>query len=258
MNIKNKVSSGINFFLSSHGKILNGKNVISLWKLSQLRNKYKGKRCFIIGNGPSLKKTDLSLLKNEYTFGLNRIYLLFKELNFETTFWVCVNQLIIDQCHQEINQLNPLKFISWQARKSITFDPKTILIQTKSETAFSKEPIDGFWEGSTVTYVAMQLAYYLGFKQVILIGVDHNFKTKGKPHKIIKQEENDPNHFSPEYFKGMKWQLPDLVTSEMAYQIAKYEFEQDGREIIDATIGGKLNVFKKVKYESLFKKNKKK
>ena len=59
-------------------------------------------RCFILGNGPSLKKTNLALLENEYTFGLNRIYLLFDQLGFSTTYYVAVNHLVIEQCANEI------------------------------------------------------------------------------------------------------------------------------------------------------------
>ena len=110
---------------------------------------------------------------------------------------------------------------------------------------FSPNPIAGLYEGSTVTYVAMQLAYYMGFSEVILVGVDHNFVTKGDPHKIVTQTENDPNHFSSKYFKNMKWQLPDLKTSEYAYKLAKVHYEYAGRKITDATVGGKLKVFKR-------------
>jgi hypothetical protein len=58
----------------------------NLRRLSLLRDAYRGQRCFVIGNGPSLRKTDLAKLKQEVTFGLNRIYLLFPELGFHTTF----------------------------------------------------------------------------------------------------------------------------------------------------------------------------
>jgi hypothetical protein len=51
----------------------------SIRRLQSLKNVHNGRRAFIIGNGPSLKQTDLSRLKNEFTFGLNRIYLLFPE-----------------------------------------------------------------------------------------------------------------------------------------------------------------------------------
>jgi hypothetical protein len=114
--------------------------------------------------------------------------------------------------------------------------------------------LNGVWEGATVTFVAMQLAYYIGFSKVILIGVDHSFKTKGDPHKKVVSVGSDPNHFDPNYFgKGFKWNLPDLETSEYAYSLAKKAFGEDGREIVDATVGGKLKVFKKVKYRQLFK-----
>ena len=69
---------------------------------------------------------------------------------------------------------------------------------------------------------------------------------------------DEPNHFNPNYFgTGFRWQLPDLETSELAYRLAKYHFERDGREILDATVDGKLEVFRKVDYQSLFElKNK--
>jgi hypothetical protein len=99
----------------------------------------------------------------------------------------------------------------------------------------------------------MQLAYHLGFQKVILIGVDHSFTTQGKPHQAVVSQGDDPNHFSPNYFsKGFRWQLPDLETSEAAYRLAHQAFEADGREIVDATIGGKLTIFPKVDYSSLF------
>jgi hypothetical protein len=99
----------------------------------------------------------------------------------------------------------------------------------------------------------MQLAYYMGFQQVILIGVDHNFKDKGEAHKLVTSTGADENHFHPDYFgKGVKWQLPDLETSEIAYQFAREAYEADGRQILDATVGGKLTIFPKVDFTSLF------
>ena len=93
----------------------------------------------------------------------------------------------------------------------------------------------------------------MGFQEVYLIGVDHNFDTKGEVNQTVVSTGDDPNHFSPEYFgKGFRWQLPDLDTSEIAYQKAKEEYAAADREILDATIGGKLTVFPKVEYQSLF------
>ena len=104
-----------------------------------------------------------------------------------------------------------------------------------------------------MTYVALQLAYYMGFEQIILIGIDHNFSTKGRPNTTIESQGDDPDHFTSNYFgKGFRWQLPDLETSEHAYRMAKNAFTADGREILDATIGGQLTIFPKVNYDTLF------
>jgi hypothetical protein len=109
------------------------------------------------------------------------------------------------------------------------------------------------WEGATVTFVSLQLAYFRGFSEVILVGVDHSFSTPGPAHEKVVAAGPDPNHFHPDYFgKGVAWNLPDLETSELAYRMAKAAFEADGRRVRDATIGGKLTVFEKVDYDALF------
>jgi len=101
--------------------------------------------------------------------------------------------------------------------------------------------------------VALQLAYHMGFNEVILVGVDHNFTTKGLANTTIISDGDDPNHFASNYFgKGFKWQLPDLEGSERAYRLAKDAYEKVGKRIIDATIGGKLTIFPKVDYIGLF------
>ena len=74
----------------------------SIRKLRALKDAYKGERCVIIGNGPSLKMTDVQKIRYEYTFGMNRIYLAWEEWGFSTSFFVSVNDLVIEQCAQEI------------------------------------------------------------------------------------------------------------------------------------------------------------
>jgi hypothetical protein len=227
----------------------------SMMRLKEYSNIQRGDRCFIIGNGPSLNRTDLSRLKDEYTFGLNRIYLLFSELGFTTTYLTLVNTLVVEQCADELMKLPIPKFITWRGRQWMADDPRAIFIDTDytlPET-FTEDATKRIYEGYTVTYVAMQLAFYMGFEQVILIGVDHNFKTKGPPNTVVISDGQDVNHFHPEYFgKGFQWQLPDLEGSERAYKLAKQAYERHGRQILDATVGGKLNIYPKVEYESLF------
>lgn len=226
-------------------------------KLLRFRNRHVGQRCFILGNGPSLSKMNLSLLSNEVTFGLNRIYLLFDQMQFIPTYYVSVNELVLEQFAKDIISLPMPKFLNWNCRAH--FDA------ADSETSFLRltlSVMDGFaaditqslYSGGTVTYVALQLAYAMGFSEVILIGVDHSFTEKGIPNKVeTRQSETDVNHFHPDYFpKGSKWQLPDLKRSELAYELARQTFEQDGRKIFDATLKGKCPVFEKVDFRSLF------
>lgn len=93
----------------------------------------------------------------------------------------------------------------------------------------------------------------MGFKRVFLIGVDHNFAQTGKPNESQVMQGDDPNHFHPDYFKGMNWHLADLEGSETFYMLAKHIYERSGRNIYDATIGGNLNIFPKILYEEALK-----
>jgi hypothetical protein len=231
----------------------------SIRELDALRDRYKGQRCFIIGNGPSLRQTDMSKLRNEITFGMNRFYLAFPELGFSTTYFVLVNDLVIEQSQDEVLALDMPKFLCWRSRRFFErgFDPAShnliFLYASGTGPIFQKDAARRLWEGATVTYITLQLAFHMGFSQVILVGVDHNYVTKGKPHTPITSEGDDPNHFHPNYFgKGFTWNLPDLDTSEIAYRMARQAYEADGRQVLDATVGGKLTVFPKVDYNTLF------
>jgi hypothetical protein len=93
----------------------------------------------------------------------------------------------------------------------------------------------------------------MGFDPVILIGVDHTFAAKGVPNTTVVSEGEDASHFDPGYFgSGYRWQLPDLEMSEHAYRMARWAYQATGRQVLDATIEGKLTIFPKVEYNSLF------
>lgn len=228
----------------------------SVRKLQSYRDLHAGERCFILGNGPSLREMDLALLQDEITFGMNRIYLLFSEMGYQTTYYLAINTLVIEQSANDIASLPMPKFISWRGRNWMDLQENTVFIDTDftPPADFASDSTGRIFEGSTVTYVAMQLAFYMGFQKVYIIGVDHSFHTKGPPNTTVAAGEVDQNHFSPDYFSnGYRWQLPDLEASEEAYQLAKTAFEKSGRQILDATIGGKLTIFPKVEYHSLFR-----
>jgi hypothetical protein len=247
--------------------------------LKALKDTHRGERCFVIGNGPSLRQTDLTRLRGETTFGVNRIYLAFPEMGFPTSYYLCMNDLVIEQCAADIQALPMPKFVAWRSRRWLMNNPRSVgmnnprsvgmnnprsmgkpsdnlyfLYTSYTGPKFGGADITGrLWEGATVTNIALQVAFYLGFKQVILIGVDHNYTTQGKPNSTVVSPGADPNHFNPNYFgKDFRWQLPDLETSERGYGMARRAYEAAGRQVLDATVGGKLQVFPKVDYNSLF------
>ena len=230
------------------------------FRLKAFHDLHQGEDCFLIGNGPSLNKMDLRLLNDYYTIGLNKIFLLFERTGLKIDYHVCVNRFVIEQCSQDFLKMNCPSFISYKNRTDVLEKNEKVyfLGDIHSKWKFFEDIGTGISQGSTVTYAALQIAYYMGFKRVFLIGVDHNFVQKGTPHKIETMKGDDNNHFDPNYFKGMKWQLPDLAGSEKAYRLAKKHFEQNNRQISDATVDGKLNIFPKMKFEEALSIAKKK
>jgi hypothetical protein len=180
--------------------------------------------------------------------------LAFPEWGFPTSYFVSINDLVIEQSAAEISAQAMPKFLTWRARRYVEKTESTIFLHTTYERPkFASDVRGRVWEGATVTYVALQLAYYMGFDPVILIGVDHSFTSQGQPNSTVVSEGDDRDHFHAGYFgKGFRWQLPDLDTSEVGYAMARQAFEADGRRVLDATVGGRLQVFDKVDYNSLF------
>ena len=223
--------------------------------LRPFKNIHAGKRCVIIGNGPSLRNTNMALLRNEFTFGLNRIYLMFDELGWKTTYHVVVNPLVAEQCAADLRKIDS-PFFTWSGnRQYFEGMPNAAFINIRHDglnngPRFSRDIGLGYWECGTVTYATMQIAYFMGFSDVILVGVDHRFSETGPPGKVVESAGPDPNHFDPRYFaKGFRWQLPNLELSAAAYTLAGAEFEKRGGRIIDSTVDGALTMFPKMPLE---------
>ena len=229
--------------------------------LKKYENIHKGEDCFIVGNGPSLNKTDLTKLSDYHVFGLNKIHMIFEKQKFDLSYHVTVNKHVIEQIDEQLNSnaFDCPSFISYAESINKTYKSDLVhKVLSNGIWSFYKSILDPICEGYTVTYVAMQIAFYMGFKNVYLVGVDHNFQQTGKPNEKQKMTEDDSNHFHPDYFKGHNWQLADLEGSEASYALAKHQFHMDGRNIIDATVGGKLTTFQKMDYVDALNQAKKK
>ncbi len=228
-------------------------------QLRQFKDKHKGQDCFIIGNGPSLKNMDLSPLKEYHSFGQNKIFLIFEKVDLNLSYLVAVNKLIIEQSAQEFETIKCPVFVSYTAAKGIVKEkPNIQRLHTLNLWSFYEDISQPICEGNTVTFVSLQIAYYMGFSRVFLIGVDHSFKQSGQSHETQVYKGEDENHFHPDYFKGQQWQLADVYGSEVSYHLANYFFTKDQRQIFDATVGGKLEVFPKISFEEALKMARKK
>jgi hypothetical protein len=221
--------------------------------LGPLRDRYQGCRCVVVGNGPSLRKVSLSRLAEEFTFGSNRIYLVDRELGFKPTYYTSINRYVIQQFAKDINEISALKFLNWSYRDSRITEGTIAYLETKPVLRPDGKLLSGYYAGAgTVTVFSMQLAYFMGFSQVILIGVDHDYGQSGTPNRAIKSKDVDLDHFSSEYFsRGVIWQLPDLPAMERGYRQIGRLFEEDGRIVLDATVGGKLQVFPKTDLDAV-------
>ena len=205
-----------------------------------MRNRHKGKTALVIGNGPSLKDVSLEFLTRYHSFGTNRIYLLD---GFEPDYYVAVNDLVIQQFNREIRKLESEKFIKAHYTLHLIKDAHPLF--SSEVPAFSRTPEQWIDEGYTVTYVCLQLAYYMGFDTVLLVGVDHKYEFDGMPNEEVRMEGDDPNHFTPKYFAGKRWNNPDLLAAERAYRMARIVFDNEGRKIVNLTPGSALDVFEK-------------
>jgi hypothetical protein len=195
-------------------------------------------------------------LAGEKTFGMNRFYLIFDKLQFLPTYYIAINDLVLKQFSSDLNQLKIQKFINWNYKRLFNKVKDTFFLKIKIglKDNFDRDITKPICSGGTVTFAALEVAFYLGFKEVFLIGLDHRYQEKGTPNTIKKRmEKEDTSHFHPDYFpQGVKWMLPDLKRSELAYELARQAYERSGRKIYDATRNGNCTVFPKVNYDDLF------
>lgn len=217
--------------------------------LIDLRDRHRGKPVLVVGNGPSLNQTPLDDFANVAAIGMNKIDLIYPRTIWRPELVVCLNNLVAKQNQDVFAASDIPTFVGWKARWYLRPENRRKLhfFNTNLSNAFSTDPLKGFGSSATVTYIALQMAYWMGADPVILFGVDHSFKYTGPESTYQKREGPDENHFDPNYFKsGTYWGTPDLDQSEVEYELARRTFEKDGRKVYDATIGGKLTVFDKI------------
>ncbi|MDP3449696.1 MAG: hypothetical protein Q8R87_03870, partial [Anaerolineaceae bacterium] len=156
-NFLRNTKDGVITALESPNAYLHPWRLDSIQKINSLRNSHLGEQCVIIGNGPSLRETDLLKLKNVFTIGMNRFYLAFPELGFTTSCLLSVNNLVIEQCAEDFRALTIPTFVAWRGRKWINPAANLHYLYTSYLLpGFNGNAAGRLWEGATVTFVAMQ------------------------------------------------------------------------------------------------------
>jgi len=220
-------------------------------RLRGWRDRHRGEKAVILCNGPSLLKCDFDQLDGVFTFGLNKINLLFEQREFRPDCIVSVNALVLEQ-NADFYQATDLPlFLGSVARQRRLVSPRpNVAFLHSGPAGFARDCSVSICEGFTVTYVALQLAFHMGFREVALVGADHTFATRGPANQAVESGARDESHFDPNYFAGgQKWQLPDLFESEVAYMRARKTYEAFGRRVVNATVGGELEVFERQSLE---------
>jgi hypothetical protein len=238
--------------------------------LLRLKNRHRGRRCFIIGTGPSLRMSDLDALaaRGEICLASNNIFLAFDSTKWRPTYYAVEDTDLAIKSSEKINGLVHCP----------TLIPKyllPILGRERNRTCFrllkrvrpprrpgcSRNLLRGINCGGTITYTLLQIAAWMGINEAYLLGVDFSYDlgnvTPSREYigldSYVYETRARRNHFVPQYFKdGQTIVAPDMNSALLAYESAQARSHQRGRmKICNATRGGRLEVFQRVDFDSL-------
>ena len=247
-----------NFWLFKVEPVIQDSKVL-LWKvlghdnpeLRKVKGMYSGKRCFIICNGPSLTIQDLNKLKDEYTFSMNSVIKRLNETIWHPTFYGIQDLYVYEKIEDEVVNLKcEYKFITRGIEKTNLRIPNdAILFDHLSAGHYATNPnpiykfgIDltkGVYDGNSITYSLLQIAVFMGFVDIYIIGCDCSYSSDPS-----KQHFANSGHIDPLANKGAELQMK-------AFLKAKEVCDQLGVRIYNATRGGALEVFERVNLDDV-------
>lgn len=222
--------------------------------LKNYKDKYKNERCFIIATGPSLTLNDLEALKNEYTFGMNAIIKKFHEMDFRPTYYGIQDHLVFKALESEImewyrdnDNIFVADRIKWHSRigKNWNVFPLNMSYHAYKRwfknQFFVKSSDDLYrrvYSGFSITYTLIELAIYMGFSEIYLIGADCSFCKDYDKH-FVEHGVHDT-------------MLETAAARNIAgYIAAKRHAENHNIKIMNATRGGYLEVFPRIDFDSI-------
>jgi hypothetical protein len=234
--------------------------------LGFLENKYKGQRLFILGSGKSLKGMPLQLLKDEYTFGINRIGMVYHP----TFFWLATSYAKLLEYRSTVDasiKAAKYAFIANFLEDTIPHAPNMYFINVLDAGSFPTRPEPGtldaeYWINQDVAngkisayghsgFAVFRLAAFMGFNPIFLLGFDAHYESHpgvGLP---------DPNHFDDGYESGEMEKPPVLRELENrqvwdAHNITMNGFDLLNIAVFNAGRDTKLTQYPRVRFEDLF------
>ncbi len=231
--------------------------------LRRLKNIHSGCRCFIVGNGPSLRADDLEKItrNHDISFACNRIYHIFEKTSWRPQYYISQDERMLRGCQEEVNQIPcKLKFIPAELAWYSDININNALLyhltyDRECQPDFSEDIASCIENSKTVVYTAIQIAVYMGIREIYLIGVDHHFHISQNSKNEILIDNTVRNYFTEEYDSDReKLEIPNLEVSTLTYVAAKEYADANGIHIYNATRGGKLDVFERRNFDDLFGK----
>jgi hypothetical protein len=241
-----------------------------MMQLSDFNQKHKGERVFIVGNGPSLQKINLDLLSDEYSIAMNRIAAIYDKTSWRPSYFVCTTSNIKDpDWRRDILTSVDLGIDSfiWDNLVNYFGDRKNCYSMTclNGHEITNFAPIE-WWSDNieshvtkfgTSMIVAFQIAVYMGFKEIIIIGADLGFKDSVMQKILYRLHLPklghlfDKNHFSAGY--GTPGCRADVLNNNMlaAHKLIKLACDARGVQVFNATNGGALEIYPRVDFNSL-------
>lgn len=220
-------------------------------KLLSLKNKYRDMRCFIIATGPSLTIHDVELLSNEVTFGVNSISKLTDMTEWRPTYLGIQDPFVYEKLENSIlSSFTDNVFISDLLANKFSVPEDYIQFPyfnnyknymngyLKYNAKFSDDASIIVYDGYSITYSMIQIAVYMGFKEIYLLGCDCSYP-KGEKNHFVESGFIDRNAYL-NYEK---------MTS--AYKIAKEYADKNDVRIINCTRGGMLEIFPRMQLEQV-------
>lgn len=209
-------------------------------------------RCFVVGNGPSLNKTDLDKLTGEVSFACNNIHLLYWRTKWRPTHYVRAegaNLANPEYFQESIEVHKALGCEMWLNGHFLSQEggsiPGAHVIRSCSHNVkhYDSPECPHLLHlpmlctfGSTVN-VAVQIAMTLGYSPIYLVGCDLGYKN------------GQPNHFSPHYENGNEQPAHYANLDTLAAHMVA---SRSGYDIRNATVGGELEVYPRENFGALF------